>query len=128
MKYTQGATTTSTTAGEALALGKGVCQDFAHILIALCRLSGILARYTAGFMEGEGSAHAWVEYYENGSWRAVDPTHNRLVETGYIKLSHGWDFGDCSIERGVFSSVAGGGCVEQTLNVQLQVGMRDFYA
>jgi transglutaminase-like putative cysteine protease len=100
-----------------------VCQDFAHILIALCRLSGILARYAAGFPEGEGSTHAWVEYYEDGSWKAVDPTHNRLVETGYIKLSHGRNFGDCSIEKGIFSGIA-----EQNLNVQLQAAMGDFYA
>jgi transglutaminase-like putative cysteine protease len=120
LRYEAGATDTRTTAGAALALGKGVCQDFAHILIALCRLSGIAARYAAGFVEGEGSTHAWVEYHENGAWKAADPTHNRLVQTGCVKLSHGRDFEDCAVERGVFTGIA-----RQTLSVRLRVSIRD---
>jgi transglutaminase-like putative cysteine protease len=120
LEYSPNTTTTTTTASEALKLGKGVCQDFAHLMISLCRCAGIAARYVTGFMEGEGYTHAWVEYYDNGCWKAIDPTHNCLVETGYVKLSHGRDFDDCSIERGVFS-----GIVNQTLEVQLSVGMND---
>ncbi|OAV69291.1 hypothetical protein Barb4_01779 [Bacteroidales bacterium Barb4] len=120
LEYSSNATNTTTTASEALKLGKGVCQDFAHLMIALCHCAGIAARYVAGFMEGEGYTHAWVEYYATSCWKAVDPTHNCLIETGYVKLSHGRDFNDCSIERGVFS-----GIVNQTLEVQLTVEMND---
>jgi transglutaminase-like putative cysteine protease len=120
LEYSPNTTNTTTTASEALKLGKGVCQDFAHLLIALCRCAGIAARYVAGFMEGEGYTHAGVEYYDNGYWKAFDPTHNHLIDTGYVKLSHGRDFDDCSVERGVFS-----GIVNQTLEVQLTVGMND---
>jgi len=116
MKYAPNSTTTNTSAAEALKAGKGVCQDFSHILISLCRSAGIAARYAAGFMEGEGSTHAWVEYYDDGCWLAADPTHNRLVESGYIKLSHGRDFDDCSIERGLFSGLA-----TQDLQIHLSV-------
>ncbi|KAA6328667.1 hypothetical protein EZS27_022462 [termite gut metagenome] len=120
LKYFPNTTNINTTASEVLKMDKGVCQDFAHVMIALCHHAGIAARYVAGFMEGEGYTHAWVEYYDNGYWRAIDPTHNRLVGTGYIKLSHGRDYEDCSIERGVFSGIA-----KQELDVQLVVGMKD---
>jgi transglutaminase-like putative cysteine protease len=120
LEYSPNTTTIHTTASEALKLGKGVCQDFSHLMIALCRAAGIAARYVAGFMEGEGYTHAWVEYYDNGYWKAIDPTSNCLIETRYVKLSHGRDFNDCSIERGVFS-----GIVQQQLEVQLSVGMSD---
>lgn len=119
LEYAPATTNINTTADQALVLGRGVCQDFAHILITLCRHARILARYVAGFMEGEGATHAWVEYYEDGFWKAADPTHNRLIDTGYIKLSHGRDYGDCSIERGVFSGLA-----EQRLSVELLVNIQ----
>ncbi|MDR2844096.1 MAG: transglutaminase family protein [Candidatus Symbiothrix sp.] len=120
LEYSPNTTTIHTTASEALKLGRGVCQDFAHLMIALCRSAGIAARYVTGFMEGEGYTHAWVEYYENGYWKAIDPTHNHLIEMGYVKISHGRDFDDCSIERGIFT-----GIVDQKLEVQLSVGMND---
>ncbi|MDR1747328.1 MAG: transglutaminase family protein [Tannerella sp.] len=113
--YAPAATTVHTTASEALAIGRGVCQDYSHILIALCRASGIASRYVAGFYEGEKYTHAWVEYYEKDGWKAIDPTNNRAVECGYVKLSHGRDYEDCSVERGVFT-----GIVQQHLEIQLQ--------
>jgi transglutaminase-like putative cysteine protease len=118
VEYVPNSTNIYTTASDVLKQGKGVCQDFSHVMIALCRLAGIAARYVAGFTEGEGYTHAWVEYYDAGYWRAIDPTYNTLVETGYVKLSHGRDYEDCSIERGVFS-----GIVTQALDVQLTVEM-----
>jgi transglutaminase-like putative cysteine protease len=122
LTYTPRVTDTTTTAAEALQLGNGVCQDYAHILLALCRQRKILARYAVGFIEGEGNTHAWVEYFTAGCWYALDPTHNREIETGYIKLAHGRDFADCAIERGVFT-----GATTQQLTVRLKVGMRDFH-
>ena len=102
MEYMPGVTTTATTASAVSELRKGVCQDYAHLMIALCRHCGIAARYVSGFMQGEGVTHAWVEVYDGLCWIPVDPTHNRRVERGYIKLSHGRDAGDCPVNRGVF--------------------------
>lgn len=105
--YSPGATTVETTAEEALALGRGVCQDYAHIFISLCRLAGIPARYVAGLMLGEGVSHAWVEAWTDGGWLGMDPTNNRLAGDGYIKLTHGRDFRDGSIDRGRFMGFSG---------------------
>ncbi|MFR9620767.1 MAG: transglutaminase family protein [Rikenellaceae bacterium] len=101
MEYVKGVTGVATSAAESFAQAKGVCQDYSHILIALCRERGIMARYVAGFVLGEGESHAWVEYWDHGVWRGVDPTHNRLIEDGYIKVAHGRDASDCSIIRGM---------------------------
>ena len=94
LTYTPGVTQTTTTASEVFELQQGVCQDYAHLLIALCRMNGIGARYVCGFMQGEGVTHAWVEVYCNGYWLALDPTHNRKIEYGYIKLAQGRDAAD----------------------------------
>ena len=59
--YEYGVTTTATTAAQALALGRGVCQDHAHVMIAICRAAGVPARYVSGHLLGEGGTHAWVE-------------------------------------------------------------------
>ena len=104
--YEPGITTVQTTAAEALRGGRGVCQDYAHILISMCRFAGIPARYVAGMMVGEGASHAWVEAWVDGSWIGIDPTHNRLVDETYIKLTHGRDFGDGAIDKGCFIGFA----------------------
>lgn len=106
MCYTQGSTQIDTTAMEAFQQQKGVCQDYAHILIAMCRACDIPARYVNGFMQGTGVTHAWVEVLADGEWRGIDPTHNRLIEYGYIKLAHGRDAMDCRVNRGVFTGNA----------------------
>lgn len=64
LHYVPGLTGISTTAGQAFALGSGVCQDYAHILLALARRSGFAARYCMGLAPGEGATHAWVELAE----------------------------------------------------------------
>ncbi len=61
IEYADGATDITTTAAQALAGGRGVCQDHAHVLLALCRAAGVPARYVSGHMIGEGASHAWVE-------------------------------------------------------------------
>lgn len=114
--YEKEVTGVNTTANQAMVIGKGVCQDFAHIMIALCRLAGIPTRYVAGFMKGENYTHAWIEFYEAGIWLPYDPTNNRWIETGYVKLAHGRDYSDCPIERGIFS-----GITRQTMDVHLTV-------
>ncbi len=122
-RYQQGTTTVNTTAGEALSQGSGVCQDYSHIMISLCRQNNIAARYIAGFMIGEGATHAWIEYYDGGLWFAYDPTNNRVVDDSYIKIAQGRDFNDCSINRGRFT-----GSVQQTIRVTLKVEQQKHYS
>ncbi len=108
MFYEPMVTTTETTAAESFELGRGVCQDFAHILIAICRKNAIFARYCVGFLVGEGATHAWVEVYDEaqGAWFGVDPTHDKVIEYDYIKIAHGRDAADCSVIRGVHRGAA----------------------
>lgn len=106
MAYTPGSTTVLTTAEEALAQRAGVCQDYAHILAALLRMDGIPARYVGGMMLGEGATHAWVEFYDGGTWWGVDPTNDCEAGDYYIALVRGRDHSDCPMERGVFRGAA----------------------
>lgn len=106
IQYVPGVTDIHTTAEEALAFGQGVCQDYSHILIALCHLEQIPARYVVGMLEGEGASHAWVEIYDSGYWYALDPTNNLIVSDSHIKISHGRDYKDCLINQGVFTGQA----------------------
>lgn len=101
-KYESGITQVTTTAEEAAALGMGVCQDYAHILLALCRMDRIPCRYVAGMMIGEGASHAWVEVCNGKEWIALDPTHNRMADDTYIRISYGRDAQDCNINQGFF--------------------------
>lgn len=110
MHYVSGKTNTDTAAAEAFSLRVGVCQDYAHILITLCRASGISARYVNGFIAGIGETHAWVEVLDGGYWWGIDPTHNCQIENGYIKVAHGRDAMDCPVNRGVFTGMG----VQQT--------------
>ncbi|MDD3077762.1 MAG: transglutaminase family protein [Paludibacter sp.] len=116
LAYMPGVTSVHTSADDALKIGKGVCQDFAHVMIAVCRNFGIAARYVNGFMEGEGYTHAWIEYYCKDAWYGFDPTHNRPADPGYIKLAHGRDYEDCALDKGVFK-----GLTQQKLEVYLKV-------
>ncbi|MDO4289895.1 MAG: transglutaminase family protein [Eggerthellaceae bacterium] len=116
-EYAPGSTDTTTTAAEAFAGGRGVCQDYAHVLITLCRELGIPARYVTGLMVGEGATHAWVEVHDGERWRGVDPTHNCVVDDRYLLFSTGRDFEDCPIERGMFR-----GNAEQTQRVSASLG------
>ena len=106
-EYVPGTTDIGTTAGDALRLGRGVCQDYAHIMIAVLRSLGIPARYVSGLMIGEGYTHAWVEIYTNGGWYGLDPTNNLHIDDYYIKLAHGRDYGDCPVDKGCFLGNAG---------------------
>lgn len=116
--YQSGATNIDTTAEAALALAKGVCQDFAHMQIAVCRALGIPARYVVGMQEGTGETHAWAEVYDNGVWVGIDPTNNKMVDDCYLTLSHGRDFADCGVNRGLF---IGGGTQTQTIQASVKV-------
>lgn len=101
-RYLKGVTDTSTTAAQAWDIGEGVCQDYAHILLAVLRGQEIPCRYIAGLLQGEGASHAWIEYFNGKYWVGVDPTHNTICNDRYMKISQGIDFSSCSLEKGVF--------------------------
>jgi len=109
LRYENGITTIRTTASEALKLGKGVCQDFAHIMLTLCRLCGIPARYVSGHMLGEGGTHAWVEVLlpvagqsDKAMVVPLDPTHEREATLSYITIAVGRDYFDVAPTSGSF--------------------------
>lgn len=102
--YAPGSTTTDTSAIEVWNTRVGVCQDFAHLMIALCRAQGIHARYANGLIMGEGQTHAWVEVSDGQQWLPFDPTHDVEPLYGYVKIAHGRDADDCPTNRGRFYS------------------------
>lgn len=106
-----------TTAEEAFTQGYGVCQDYAHIFIALLHLAGIPARYVTGLIVGEGASHAWVEILYNGKWYGIDPTNNTFIREEHIKIGVGRDAHDCMINRGIMH---GGGFHLQTIKVDVK--------
>lgn len=120
MEYVSESTDTETTAEKAFHQGKGVCQDYAHITISILRNLKIPARYCAGLIEGEGKTHAWVEYYAGGTWYGIDPTNDKIIEYGYIKISSGRDCADCVVERGSFTSEDKD--VKQIIEISAKVG------
>lgn len=116
LEYSPGSTGTATKASEAFLQHKGVCQDFSHVLIALCRRKGIPARYVCGFFEGEGETHAWTEIWSDGEWTGLDPTAGELCDDRYIAIARGRDAADCPVNRGVFT-----GSVMQTTATMVKV-------
>ena len=102
MNYMPLTTTVDTPAKEVYRLRRGVCQDYAHLMIALCRQCGIAARYVCGFVEGTGETHAWVEVHDGYSWIGFDPTYDLRISFGYVKVAHGRDAADCPVNRGVY--------------------------
>lgn len=116
MEYAKGVTDVNTTAEQAFSQRKGVCQDYAHILISLCRMAKISARYVVGFLMGEGESHAWVEVITKDGIYSFDPTNNLVVNDDHIKVSCGRDYNDCLINRGVFC-----GSASQKREIELSV-------
>lgn len=115
MSYKIGATGVRTTAAEALALGVGVCQDYAHIMLALCRVCGLPARYVSGHLLGQGGTHAWVEIVlptNDGTGDAIasafDPTHASRGGLGYVTIAVGADYSDVAPTSGTYLSSAKG--------------------
>ena len=102
-KYESGVTDAYSSIDTILQSKRGVCQDFAHLLIAYLRDLKIPARYVSGFVTGEGESHAWVEYFNGKIWLGVDPTHNRIIKNEpYIKIAQGRDALDTAINKGSF--------------------------
>ena len=106
--FRPGVTEAHTTAAEALALGEGVCQDHAHALIALARLSDMPARYVSGYLhstidgEPHDAAHAWAEIFVEGlGWIGFDAANSCCPDERYVRLGSGIDASDAAPIRGV---------------------------
>ncbi len=106
LKYEKGATDVTTTAQETLQLGRGVCQDFSHLMLATCRSQQIPARYVSGYLYNNGhtaASHAWVDVYLAGQgWFSLDPTHDCEQTNEYVRVAIGRDYADVSPTRGIF--------------------------
>jgi transglutaminase-like putative cysteine protease len=128
LEYTPGGTTIDTPLLKILEERRGVCQDYAHLMIACLRARGLAARYVSGYLRtlpaagapqmiGADASHAWVSTYAPPfGWIDFDPTNGIVVGTHHITLAWGRDFGDVSPLRGV---IVGGG--SHTLEVRVTV-------
>jgi transglutaminase-like putative cysteine protease len=116
LTYQYGVTGVRTSAAAALAGGRGVCQDYAHVMLALCRAAGLPARYVSGHLVGEGGSHAWVEVVvtdPSASNRrsvavAFDPTHDRRAGREYLTVAVGRDYADVAPTSGTFVGTCSG--------------------
>ncbi len=108
-RYEPGATSVNTHLEDAFALRCGVCQDFTHVMLGLCRAVGIPARYASGYLYngpkdslvGAQASHAWSEVYlPAAGWIGFDPTNNTLADERYVKIAVGRDYEDVAPVRG----------------------------
>lgn len=118
-KYTKGSTDLTTPLVEVWKTRRGVCQDFAHIMLSVLRTSGLPARYVCGYIEtdppkgarsliGAVATHAWVEVLVPGmEWVALDPTNNQWCGERHVAVSFGRDFADAAPLRGTFKGSGG---------------------
>jgi transglutaminase-like putative cysteine protease len=124
--YKPRSTGVATVATDAIRLRSGVCQDFAHVALGMCRTSGIPVRYVSGYFikverrPGEDEAsHAWIEAFVPGyGWAAYDPTHDRAADERYVKVASGRDYGDI---RPVSGTYRGG----KTRSLEVEVRLRE---
>ncbi len=113
MSYGSGVTGVSTPAAQALRGGKGLCQDYAHIMIGICRSAGLPARYVSGHMLADGGSHAWVDVllpYDDGVLQAVafDPTNRRRPNLSYTIIATGRAYREVAPTSGVSSGNSSG--------------------
>lgn len=135
-RYEQGATEIATPLMEVFGNRRGVCQDFAHLMIASLRSAGLAARYVSGYLHtrtspasaeeeesgpgvvGADASHAWVAVFAPPhGWIGFDPTNNLLVDQEHVALAWGRDFGDVSPLRGV---ILGGGSHHLSVKVEVE--------
>lgn len=120
VRYESGVTDVTHTAADALALGLGVCQDHAHVMLALCRARGVPARYVSGYVDPgdvpEMASHAWVDVWLDGGWVTVDVTHACFASEKYCRIAVGRDYEAAAPVRG--RRVGGAG---ETLDVSVHV-------
>jgi transglutaminase-like putative cysteine protease len=119
IEYVPGSTDVDHEAAEVLELGKGVCQDHAHVFLAVCRARGIAARYVSGYLhtgEAEVASHAWVDVWlgADQGWFSLDVTHARPAGERHCRLAVGRDYLDACPVRGVRT---GGGAEAMSVRV-----------
>lgn len=124
--YEQGITEVHSPIEHALEEGRGVCQDFAHIMIAIARGWGIPARYVSGYLfhrskdedrSGEDASHAWMEaYFPSLGWIGFDPTNSMLAGDRHIRVAVGRDYADVPPTRGTYK-----GDAESDLSIAVSV-------
>jgi transglutaminase-like putative cysteine protease len=118
LTYRPGATYVGVGVDEVLGRGEGVCQDYAHLAVSMCRSIGVPARYVSGYLFTEKDdtgddveadevtvqTHAWFEAAIPGvGWLALDPTNRQAVGLRHVKIGHGRDYDDVSPLRGTYS-------------------------
>jgi transglutaminase-like putative cysteine protease len=126
VEYMQGITGVHSTAAEAWAHRKGVCQDITHLALGALRSVGIPARYVSGYLHpkpqaaiGEtvaGESHAWVEWFCGGQWRGFDPTNRIDIGDRHVLVGRGRDYNDVPPLRGVYAGPFG-----STLFVRVEI-------
>jgi transglutaminase-like putative cysteine protease len=130
-RYEPNATGVHTTARDLLVDKRGVCQDFAHVMTALCRCLQIPTRYVSGYLfngndahlRGAQASHAWCEIWLPGrGWYGLDPTNNQFADDRYIKIATGRDYADAAPVTGTFRSAPG---TASTLRVHVEVSRED---
>jgi transglutaminase-like putative cysteine protease len=128
--YRQNVTDVYTSVERVVEDRQGVCQDFAHLLIGLCRAIRIPARYASGYIvvngktesaaptRGSDASHAWVEAFTpTHGWRGFDPTNNLVANDRYVKIAIGRDYHDVPPTRGTYQ---GGGTERLTVAVNVR--------
>ena len=125
VSYVAGATGVRTNAQDAWDQRQGVCQDMAHVTIALLRAAGLPARYVSGYLHADpdaapgrtvaGQSHAWAEYWA-GSWRACDPTSGAPVRERHVVVGRGRDYADVPPLKGIYHGTPLG---SQTVTVEV---------
>ncbi|MFT3899929.1 MAG: transglutaminase family protein [Gordonia sp. (in: high G+C Gram-positive bacteria)] len=125
MTYERGTTEVHSTAGDAWHHRKGVCQDYAHITLAMLRSLGIPSRYVSGYLHPHGNAgigeavdgesHAWIEVW-TGGWWGIDPTNNKFIDDHHVTVGTGRDYADVTPIKGIYT---GSGHSELDVSVRI---------
>jgi transglutaminase-like putative cysteine protease len=133
LRYRPGVTSVGTPLREIMRRKRGVCQDFAHLMLAILRLNGLPARYVSGYIEsdvpdgsrgdhltGGAASHAWVEVWlPGGWWWGLDPTNDQTAGERHVRVAVGRDYRDVSPLRGAFK-----GARDHRLHVNVSVRRR----
>jgi transglutaminase-like putative cysteine protease len=120
--YQKEVTRYDSTTEDFLKIGAGVCQDFAHLMLAMLRLSGIPCRYVSGYLHVDSpraepaQSHAWIEFHAPAhGWVPFDPTHNRAPDARYVVVGHGRHYADVPPNKGIYR-----GNARETLHAEVK--------
>jgi transglutaminase-like putative cysteine protease len=112
-EYQKDVTKYDSTTEDFLTIGAGVCQDFAHLMLGLLRLSQVPCRYVSGYLHVErkrrevSQSHAWIEFWTRShGWIPFDPTHDRAIDECYVTVGHGRNYDDVPPNKGIYRGLA----------------------